>query len=179
MTTKTVKRKTDEFQLLHDLLTTCDWFQKIQQAIFKSLIGDIWSPGHSLPVFALEQWWWWWRKVPSCCSTSLPKTTAVNSAQILPLSCSHRATLPPAGDWGQPQQHAVPGRVRPLLWPLVPGVGHGPPDPADPPPREGRHLPLAAHWLGVQIPAGHIPTAQQEGGLRDQRRRRSQTVPMF
>lgn len=74
--------------------------------------------------------------------------------------------LQPPGDRSQPEQHAVPGRVRPLLRPLVSGVGDGPPDPADPPPREGRHAPVAAHGLRVQIPAGHIPTAQQEGGLR-------------
>lgn len=68
----------------------------------------------------------------------------------------------PPGDRGQPEQHAVPGRVRPFLWAMVPSLGDGPPDPADPHPREGPHAPLAPHWLRVQIPAGHTPTAQQE-----------------
>ena len=72
---------------------------------------------------------------------------------------------PPPGDWGQPEQHAVPGRVRSLLWALVPGVGDGPPDAADASSREVPHAPLAAHGLRVPIRAGHTPTAQQESRL--------------
>lgn len=71
----------------------------------------------------------------------------------------------PPGNWGQPQQHAVPGRVRPLLRALVPGLGDGPPDPADTHSREGPHTPLATHRFRLQIPAGRTPTAQQESWL--------------
>ena len=74
-------------------------------------------------------------------------------------------SVTPAGDWGQPEQHAVPGRVRPLLRALVPGLGDGPPDPADPRSREGPHVPVAAHRLRLQTPAGRTPTAQQESRL--------------
>jgi len=74
-------------------------------------------------------------------------------------------SVPLPGDGGQPEQHAVPGRVRPLLRALVPSVGDGPPDPADPLPREGPHAPLAALGLGVPLHAGRAPTAQQESRL--------------
>lgn len=88
---------------------------------------------------------------------------------IIPISVSVTLRLcvspPPAGDRGQPEQHAVPRRVRPLLRALVPGVGDGPPDPADPRAREGPHAPLAPHRLGVPRPEGRAPIARQEGRL--------------
>lgn len=71
----------------------------------------------------------------------------------------------PSGDRGQSEQHALSSCVRPLLRPLVQSVGSRPPDPADPPPREGPDTPLTAHRHQVQIPAGHIPTAEQESRL--------------
>lgn len=68
-------------------------------------------------------------------------------------------------DRGQPEQHAVPGGVGSILRALVSDLGDGPPDPADPHPREAPHSPLAAQRVRLQIHAGRAPTAQQESRL--------------
>lgn len=102
---------------------------------------------------------------------TVAKTSLSNWAVLIILIYHINAGLllppppPPPGDRGQPEQHAVPGRVRSLLWALVPGVGDGPPDATDASSREVPHAPLAAHGLRVPIRAGHTPTAQQESRL--------------
>lgn len=60
----------------------------------------------------------------------------------------------------------MPGRVRPLLRALVPRLGNGPSDPADPHPRESPHTAVSAHRLRVPIPVGRAASAEQEGRLR-------------
>lgn len=81
------------------------------------------------------------------------------------LTCPRSLPSSPQGDRGQPEQHAVSGRVRSLLRAVVPGVGDGPPDCADADPWEAPDVPLSVQRLRLQIPAGHASTAQQEGRL--------------
>lgn len=79
--------------------------------------------------------------------------------------------LPVAGDRGQSEQHAVSGRVRSVLWAVVPRVGRRPPNSADAVTRQSSHRHLPSGHARSVSPAPIGPPTLQESRLKLQAQR--------